>query len=163
LAFEDVHWADGSTLEVVLQLAREAPPRCLLLLTYRGDEVSPALETLLGELDRERLGAELKLSGLRLTDVDRMLRACLGEDRPTRADVLHAIHQLTEGNPFVVEEITRAALDQAGSIDRLDSLHLADFDLPRGVNEAVHRRTRGLSPQAAEVLSLAAVTGVRFD
>jgi DNA-binding CsgD family transcriptional regulator len=163
IVFEDVHWADAASLEALLQVARDATPGCLLVLTYRSDERSPALDALLAALDRERLAAEISLRRLALAEVDGMLRAILGGDRSTRADVLHVIHQLSDGNPFFVEEVTRSILDQAGSIEGLDALRLADFDLPRSVNEAVRRRTTGLSTGARELLSLAAMAGVRFD
>ncbi|HLF78023.1 MAG TPA: AAA family ATPase [Dehalococcoidia bacterium] len=163
LAFEDVHWADASSLEALLHLARRSAPALLLCLTFRSDEVGPDFKPVLDELNRERVSAEIRLAGLGVTHVDGMLKACLRTEHSTRADVLHAVHQLTGGNPFFVEEVTRSILDRAGGITALDTLKLADIDLPSGVYESVRRRTRGLTPSALELLSLAAVTGVRFD
>ena len=163
LAFEDVHWSETSSLEALLQIARAAAPGCLVILTYRSDEVSPALDAALAQLDRERLGAEVSLSRLNLAEVDRMLRAILGAERSTRADILHAVHHLTDGNPFFVEEVLRSFFDQAGSLESLESLDISAFDVPRSVNEAVRRRTQGLSKEASDVLSLASVAGARFD
>jgi DNA-binding NarL/FixJ family response regulator len=162
IAFEDLHWGDASSFDAILQLARQASPGCLLLLTYRSDEVNQALESLLAHLDRERLASEVALGPLTLTQVDRMLRAILG-GRASRGDLLHAVHQLSEGNPFFVEEVLRSLADQAGGLEAIENLRIAEIDVPRSVNEAVRRRTEGLSERARRVLSLAAVAGTRFD
>jgi DNA-binding CsgD family transcriptional regulator len=162
IVFEDLHWADDSSLDATLQLARAAIPGCLLVLTYRSDEVTPALGSLLAHLDRERLASEVTLGPLTLSQVERMLRAIVG-GRGTRGDLLHVIHQLAEGNPFFVEEVLRSLADQAGGLDSLDSLRMAEIDVPRSVNEAVRRRTQGLSERARNLLSLAAVAGTRFE
>ncbi|HEX5368789.1 MAG TPA: tetratricopeptide repeat protein, partial [Dehalococcoidia bacterium] len=54
-------------------------------------------------------------------------------------------------------------LDRAGGVQGMSTFRLSDFDLPRGVNELVQHRTRGLSAEAREILALAAVAGVSFD
>ena len=163
LAFEDVHWADSSSLAAILTIARDANPGCLIVLTYRSDERSPALDSLLADLDHDRLASEVRLGRLGLTDVDRMLGAILGQKQATRADILHVINQFTGGNPFLVEEVVRSILDRAGSLEDLADLRLTDFDVPRSVNEALRRRTETLSSTAGSLLSLAAVAGIRLD
>ncbi|HXH20526.1 MAG TPA: AAA family ATPase [Dehalococcoidia bacterium] len=162
IVFEDAHWGDTSSFDAILQVARQAVPGCLLLLTYRSDEVTPALGAFLAQLDRERLAAEVALGPLTVTQVDRMLRAILG-GRTSRGDLLHTVHQLSEGNPFFVEEVLRSLADQAGGLEGIDRLRIAEVDVPRSVEEAVKRRTAGLSERARGVLSLAAVAGLRFD
>jgi len=163
LAFEDVHWADSASLAAILEISRDATPGCLIVLTSRSDEGSAALTATLAELERERLVSEVRLNRLGLADVDKMLAAILSSGRASRADVLHLINRLSDGNPFFVEEVTRSLLERAGGIEQLDSARLTDIEVPRGVNDAVRRRTEGLSASAGEVLSLAAVAGVRFD
>ena len=47
LVFEDVHWADNATLDLVKYLGRRMPVlRALLVLSYRSDEVGPDLRRL---------------------------------------------------------------------------------------------------------------------
>ena len=53
LVFEDVHWADNATLDLVKYLGRRMPVlRALLVLSYRSDEVGPdhPLRQVLGDL-----------------------------------------------------------------------------------------------------------------
>jgi DNA-binding CsgD family transcriptional regulator len=163
LAFDDVHWADRTSLAAILDIARDATPGCLIVLTYRTDERSPALDSILAELDRERLSAEIHLARLSLADVDRMLAAILNSNTGTRADILHLVARLSGGNPFLVEEVTRSVLDRAGGIEALGSRRITEIEVPRSVNDAVRRRTEELSQGASAVLSIAAVAGVRFD
>ena len=163
LAFEDVHWADSASLVAILEIARDATPGCFIVLTLRSDEGSAALTATLADLERDRLVSEIRLNRLGLTDVDKMLAAILNSGKAARADVLHLINRLSDGNPFFVEEVTRSLLERAGGIEQLDSARLTDIEVSRSVNDAVRRRTEGLSAGAREVLSLAAVAGVRFD
>ena len=163
VTFEDVHWADSASLAAILEIARDATPGCLILLTLRSDEGSVPLNTMLAGLERERLVSEIRLNRLGLSEVDRMLAAIMNSGQGPRADVLHLINRLSDGNPFFVEEVTRSLLERVGGIEELDSARLTDVEVPRGVNDAVRRRTEALSASASEVLSLAAVAGARFD
>jgi DNA-binding CsgD family transcriptional regulator/tetratricopeptide (TPR) repeat protein len=167
LIVEDVHWADETSLDLLRSLARTTTQRpLLLLLTYRSDEVDDTLRGLLTTLDRERLGVELRLQRLSSQQLDLMLGAIFQQKRPGRAEFLELLHELTEGNPFFVEEVLRALVSagdiflDGGSWNRkpLDELHV-----PRSVDDAVRRRTAQLSPGAREVIELAAVVGRHFD
>jgi DNA-binding CsgD family transcriptional regulator len=164
---EDLHWSDDASLEVILHLARGvATQPILLLLTYRNDEVQPALAHLLAELDRNRLAAELRLDRLRPSDVDAMVRAIFGVGRAIRADFLDVLAALTDGNPFFVEE-TLKSLVASGDIFYADGAwNRKDLDvlqIPRSVQDAVRRRAAGLGEPARRALALAAVAGRRFD
>ncbi|HEU5431463.1 MAG TPA: AAA family ATPase [Thermomicrobiales bacterium] len=164
---EDVHWADDASLEALLALARRlAVLPMLLVLTYRTDEVDPSLRHLLAELDRERLASEIRLPRLTAPEADAMLRAIFDQPQPIRADFLRAIHAITDGNPFFIEEVIRA-LVAAGDIfqegGKWERRALAQLRIPRSVTDAVLRHSRHLSPEAEQVVRLAAVAGRFFD
>lgn len=83
--FEDLHWSDETTLELLLHLARRIEScHILLLMTYRNDELHPALTHFLAETDRQRLAAELVLGRLTQAEVEVMLRTILDLKRPVR-------------------------------------------------------------------------------
>ena len=98
LVIEDVHWADTATLDLIRFLARRiARVRCLILITYRDDEVdarSP-VRSLLGEAPAGSM-ERMTLAPLSLAAV-----SVLAEKRGRRGDALFA---LTAGNPFLVTE-----------------------------------------------------------
>jgi DNA-binding CsgD family transcriptional regulator/tetratricopeptide (TPR) repeat protein len=168
VVFEDLHWSDDATLDLVLHLARNAGHRTLaLLLTYRDDEVGPSLERTLAALDRARAAAEVPLRRLDDAGVGAMLRAIFG-DASGLGDALAAeLHARTDGNPFFVEELLKSLVvggdlvPQGGG--RWRARPLAQVRVPRTASEAVRRRLAGLTVAAHEVASAAAVAGRRFD
>ena len=167
LIIEDIHWSDDTSLEFLHYLARRSTTQpLLLLLTYRSDEVHPRLQHFLAQLDRERLAQELWLAHLTRDDVDAMLRAIFSQPRSARLELPDPIYALTEGNPFFVEEVLKSLI-AAGDIfymnGRWDRKPLAELRIPRSVQDALQQRTDLLSEQARRVLTLAAVTGRRFD
>lgn len=164
---EDLHWSDDSSLDCLLYLARRiAAQPIFVLLTYRTDQPHPGLRHFLAELDRGRLATELLLTPLDTVEVDAMLRAIFALNRPVRADFLHPIASLTEGNPFFVEEVLKS-LVAAGDVfytdDGWDRKPVNELRIPRTVGDAVQRRVEQLTGGARETLVLAAVAGHRFD
>ncbi|MDX1520680.1 MAG: AAA family ATPase, partial [Anaerolineae bacterium] len=167
LVIEDLHWCDDISLEVLLYLARRIATRpILLLLTYRNDEVHPALSQFLATLDRTRRTVEIGLPRLTRDDLDVMIRAIFKQSRPVRREFVEAMHALTDGNPFFVEE-TLKAMVTAGDIyfdvDMWTRKPLNEIQIPRTVQDSVQRRTETLSDAARRLLTLAAVAGRRFN
>jgi ATP/maltotriose-dependent transcriptional regulator MalT len=176
LIIEDIHWSDNSSLEFLLYLARHLPSHpILLLLTYRSEEAFPLLTPFLAKLDRERLATELKLTPLTFDEVEEMIRTILALPRVASADFLATIYEMTEGNPFFIEEMLKS-LVTAGELIYVDGKwHRASrrdesyttlperAHLPRSVQLAVQQRLDHLSAEAKDALSLAAVAGRRFD
>ncbi len=167
LSIEDLHWSDDASLEFLLYLVRHLRSRpLLLLLTYRGEEVYPALAHFLAVLDRERAALECSLTTLTMDEVHAMLRAIFQLRRPVRRDFLEALYHLTEGNPFFVEEVVKSLL-AVGDIFFTGSLWdrkpLAELHIPRSVSDAVQQRIRLLHEEAREMLELVAVVGRYVD
>jgi len=164
---EDLHWSDDTSLEFLLYLARrlERLP-LLLLLSYRPEEVRPELRHFLAECDRQRLASELPLSPLSRAEVDSMVQAIFDLPRPVRRDFLEALHGLTDGNPFFIEEVLQS-LVSAGDIFYTDGgwdrKPLAQLRIPRSVQDTVARRLAGLGPEVRKLAETAAVAGRRFN
>ena len=97
LVFEDLHWADDATLDLVAWLGRRIErTRTLLLASYRDDEIGPAhpLRRLLGALPAAQRIALPRLSA-------DAVRALVG----ARAVDAQALHRISGGNPFFVTEL----------------------------------------------------------
>jgi DNA-binding CsgD family transcriptional regulator len=167
LMVEDLHWSDETSLEFLGHLARRCTAHPLLLvLTYRHDEIGPALRNWLAQLDRERLAQEFVLTPLSRGEVAEMLQAIAALDRPAPADTLDAIYELTEGNPFFIEEVLKSLITAkafAPARVTLERQPLETLHIPRSVQDAVEQRIERLSEAARRVLTLAAVAGRRFD
>lgn len=167
VVLEDLHWCDDTTLEFLAAFARRlAAHRILLVLTYRADEVHAGLRHFLAELDRARLASECWLGPLTREDVDAMVRAIFQLDHPVRPDFLETLYELTEGNPFFIEE-TLKSLTVSGDIfqaeGRWERKDVEDLHVPRSVQDAVQRRATLVSAEARALATLAAVVGQRFD
>lgn len=167
VVIEDIHWSDDLSLEFLLELSRRfASQPIALLLTYRSDEVHQSLQYLLSQLDRERRATELNVDPLSVDEVDEMVRAIFDMQRPVRAEFLEAIFQLTEGNPYFIEEVLKS-LVASGDIfyadGEWDRKPMSEIRIPRSIQDAVQRRVANLNIATRELLELAAVMRQRFD
>ena len=76
LVFDDLHWADRPTLQLLRHLVRSpAPRRVLFLGTYRESEISDRhpLHELIGDLRREGTLRRLELGGLAEAEVGELV------------------------------------------------------------------------------------------
>ena len=103
LLFEDAHWADATSLELIdltIERVRQLP--VLGLFTFR-PEFEPAWVGL------PNVGT-LTLSRLDHKDVEHMVMRLTG-GRALPAEVMKQIVAKTDGNPLFVEELTKAVLE----------------------------------------------------
>ena len=108
VVFEDVHWADEATLDVVRLLARRlASAAVLLVLSYREGELdhSHPLRVVLGDLPGSDQVIRLELAGL-------SPRAIAELAGPGRVDA-GELHRRTGGNPFYVTEVLAAGMKRS--------------------------------------------------
>jgi DNA-binding CsgD family transcriptional regulator len=144
---EDVHWADGATLDLLRFLGRRISKLPLLLvMTYRDDEVGPnhPLAAAIGDVAN---CAEITRIGLK--SLSREAVAVLSAGSGLNAADLH---RLTGGNAFYVTEILAAGRDGPGG----DAL-------PHSVAEAVWGRLARLSDVGRDTAYAAAVCGPRAE
>ena len=147
LVLEDLHWADTSSLDLVVFLAHNVDDQPILLLsTYRADEPES------GERVR-RLGDGVRRSGsalvLELAPLGREALAELLEahaDQPLPAALTDTIATRSEGNPFFAEELLAAAGEGSA-------------ELPPGLRDVLLAREHGLGRPTQNLLRLAAAAG----
>jgi DNA-binding CsgD family transcriptional regulator/predicted negative regulator of RcsB-dependent stress response len=159
VVLEDLHWADEASLAAVEYVAyRLRSTQARLLLSYRSEEVGEGLARLLEALLRRRLADRLELGPLAKHDAAVLACMLLGDARRLPRRVLDELWELTEGNPFALEEVLRGVMQAEG--DRQDPVRLL---LPRSVADSIRRRLAILPDGAIEVVRAAAVVGRRFD
>ncbi len=167
IVVEDLHWSDETSLELFHLCARRfRGNRILLVGTYRREDHSPHLARLLARLNRERNIHEVILDRLAREPVATMVRAIFEIDRPIGRDFLDVMMALSEGNPFFVEEILKALVEQGDIAYRegkWERRTAANLRVPSSVQDAVQQRIASLDHLARPILRLAAVTGQRFD
>ena len=140
VVFEDVHWADEATLDLLRYVSRRISRiGALIVVTWRADEVGAdhSLHRLLGELPS---GATLRLE-LQPLSIEAVTRIA-GDTHDARS-----MFALTNGNPFFVTELLRAAGDT----------------VPASVREAILARRASLPTEARQVVDLVSVVPARAE
>jgi len=159
LCLDDLHWADGATLDWLVYMGRRLRgSRLLVIGAYRAEEADAV-----GELRRglARLGvlSEMRLSGLDANAVLALLRHLEGHVPGDQA-LADRLQKATGGNPFFLLETLRVLIE-AGRLPG-DLADLEDLPLPDTVRQAVEARLERLSPVARQVLEAGAILGLTF-
>ena len=155
LVLEDLHWADPSTLNLLLHLHRVAEHAPIVTLaTYRDAEVEPGgqFARTLAELRRIARPVRTELGGLSERHTHELVSALYGQS--VEPEVSHGIYIQSEGNPFFVSEIVRC---------RRDIRYASTSDVSDGVKDLITRRIGSLSDDAVVLLNIASVIGREFD
>jgi DNA-binding CsgD family transcriptional regulator/tetratricopeptide (TPR) repeat protein len=150
LVFEDMHWADPSTRDLVAFLSRNLREAAVaLLLSYRTDELHRRhpFRTVLVDLERDSRTERILLTGLSRPEIMSLLGRIT--DAPPTPDELDDLVSRTAGNPFYLEELVAASHGRGG--------------LPPTVTDAILIRVGELSPATSTVLHQAAVLGQTID
>ena len=142
LVFEDVHWADETSLDLLRFLGRRVGTlRALVIATYRDDETGPEhpLRRRLGDLATQSAVSRMDLPPLSLEAVTTLADGTGQDPR----DVLNR----TAGNAFFVSEVLQA---HGGHV-------------PATVRDSVVARSARLTEAARHALTAAAVLGPRAE
>ncbi len=134
MIFEDVHWADAATLDLIKFIGRRIlHSRLLLILSGRSDELGPMhpVTQVLGDLP--------------VSTTTRIALKPLSEDAVTDlardAEIGREVHSITSGNPFFVTELLNNRVDGYAEI-------------PTTVSDAVWARLSRLDDAARKAIEL---------
>jgi len=167
VALEDLHWADGPSIDLllaILPLANELP--LFVVATSRFDRESEGWRLISGV--RDQFGdalLEIKLDPLS-ADESRTLVANLLHIESLPQQTRDHILTKAEGNPFFVEEVIRMLIDR-GAIERRDdrwiaTAQVADVEIPDTLQGLLLARIDRLPPESKRTLRVAAVIGRQF-
>jgi class 3 adenylate cyclase/tetratricopeptide (TPR) repeat protein len=151
LVFEDLHWCDEASMDVLIETAKlvdELP--CLFLFVYRPDRQAPSwrLKQWL-ETEYPHRSTELALAPLSDEESGSLIDALIPDEDPAvRAQIL----ERTDGNPLFVEEVAAALLE-----------HHDDISIPTTLQALFTARLDALDEQAKHLLQIASVIGRSFS
>ena len=169
IVVDDLQWADPVSVELMmhlLTLADDVP--ILFLCAFRPERQSPAWQLKVrAETDFPHRYTEIVLKPLNDADTSALIAAHLRvEDMPAEAREL--IMRKSDGNPYFVEEIVRALVEQ-GAIVETDSgrrwkpgAQLSDFAIPDSLQALLVARIDRLDQEAKATLQMASVIGRSF-
>src|SRR5262245_46908543 len=135
LVFEDLHWTDEMSLEVIGELARHLSNLPLLVLAdYRADEL-PAdgiHREWRARLLSQRAADEIRLRPFTEDETGLATTLILGGELPASREVVEAVQERTNGIPLHIEELL-AALEPD---DRAEGRRLRDAHVPDTISAA---------------------------
>jgi predicted ATPase len=175
LLFEDMHWADASTVDLLTYVTTNFERLPLAILaTYRGSELRAANHPFLAlarELEAHGRARELRLDFLTLEDVREYVTLTYGS-AAFCGPLARFLHAKTEGNPLFMADLARDLRDR-GVIVR-DGEHgerwqltreLASLEgeVPASIRSMVQRKIDALTEDDRRLLVVASVQGAQFD
>jgi class 3 adenylate cyclase/tetratricopeptide (TPR) repeat protein len=158
LSFEDAHWADATSLELLdltVERVRQLP--VLALFTFRPEFEPPWIGL-------PNVGT-LTLGRLDPNDVENMVARVTG-GRALPTEVMKQIVAKTDGNPLFVEELTKAVLEtgilvEDGEGYRLEG-PLPPLAIPETLQDSLMARLDRLAP-VREIAQIGAAIGREFS
>ena len=146
LIFDDLHWADPTSLELLSMMLDEINNySCIILMSARPEFISPW---------NKKLISLITLEGLNENDVSQMVRARLGQtDLPVK--LIDTIIQKVDGNPLFAEEMISSILSE-------DEIIFNERDVPDTLRELFSNKLDRIG-EAKLTAQLASVIGRKFN
>ena len=157
MIFEDAHWTDPTSLEVLGRIVdRVRSLRVLLIVTFRSDFDPPWVgRAYVTFLAINRLGEREILT---------MIESVIG-NKPLPANIRQDIIERTDGIPLFVEEMTKAVLEaeSEGAVEHLAApVPSSALAVPASLQSSLMARLDRLGP-AKEVAQIGAAIGREFS
>lgn len=154
LVFQDLHWVDPSTLEIIDRLVTTISVPAVVVANYR-----PAFE---GALTGMR---EVQLGVLSPRQAGQVVSSLLDQEDPPD-ELTSFIVERTEGNPFFIEEIINSLIETETLVPGADGWAivgtLAEAGLPTTIRGVIAARIDRLDEDRRRVLREASVVGRQF-
>ena len=169
--FDDLHWADAPTVDVLAYLAdRFDKMKVLFVTTYRPEDLqlrkSPFLDVR-RDLQARKCCTEIQLPFLSVDDVERYLELQFpAHQLPSELGQL--IHQKTEGSPLFMADLVRYLRDREivaevdGAWSLAGSLANIENELPESIRAMIDRKLELLGKEERRVLAAASIEGAEF-
>ncbi|ANK85643.1 MULTISPECIES: AAA family ATPase [unclassified Rhizobium] len=155
MIYEDVHWIDPSSrelLDLVIDRVQRLP--ALLVVTFRPEFQAPWT-------------GQAHVTMLVLNRLDRRERAALVQQVVGNGElpneVVAEIIERTDGVPLFVEELTKAVLESGSTSTAPSRADMTVLNVPATLQASLMARLDRLGPVAKEVAQIAAVLGREFS
>jgi len=172
LFFDDLHWADDSTVDAISYLASQFDRNGFLMIaTYRESELRLARKSFLGlklNLQARNQCREIDLGCLSKAEVDSYLALEFPENI-FPADFGVKIHRRTEGHPLFMADLVRylrncQTIFKKNGVWALSStFNEAEKKLPESVRSMIQRKKDLIDEEDLRLLETASLQGYEFD
>ncbi|APZ96601.1 AAA family ATPase [Fuerstiella marisgermanici] len=164
LIFEDLHWSDYSTLDLISYMARRRQPAKLLIIgTYRPVEIilrNHALKPVKRELLSKQACCEIPLASISVEAVSEYLTKRFPEIE-TSNEIAARIHRRTDGHPLFVAEL----ISYLAAHDKLipTTTDVADAPLPENIRAMIDTQIDLVDDEQRKILEAGSIAGVEFS
>ncbi|PVY79883.1 putative ATPase [Cupriavidus alkaliphilus] len=173
LCFDDLQWADASTIALLEAFTTQRPGNLLLIAAYRdhGNDVEQRFSWLLhasraGELPVTRVAVR----PLAVWELTELVAAALNEPAPRVEALAQLVHAKTGGNPFFSYQLLRALVDDGVLAYRderagwhWDEADAAQHRYTDSVTDLITRRFARLPEAGTGLLTQLACVGIRCE
>ena len=168
--FDDIHWADISTVDLLSYLGTRGDDlRLLTIVTYRPSELLLSEHPFIGvkqELQGRGICEEIALDFLAPNDIAQYLDIEF-PDHSFPSDLIDFVHARTEGNPLFLSNVLSYLQHEGAIIDQKGwqlarSLSDIEDDIPQSIRSMIARKIDQLDDTNKRLLTTAAVQGAEF-
>lgn len=170
--FDDLHWADISTIDLLCFLAGKFDTlKVLIVVTYRPSDLLLSKHLFLQikpDLQARGVCRELLLEFLSEAEIAEYLALEFPQHR-FPAELPKLIHSKTEGSPLFMADLVRYLRDRSviantsGAWTLEQTLPDIERELPESVRGMIERKIAQLSEEDRKLLTAASVQGYEFD
>jgi DNA-binding winged helix-turn-helix (wHTH) protein/tetratricopeptide (TPR) repeat protein len=165
LVFEDLHWSDHATLDLLSLLAqRDEPARLLAIASYRPADATRQAHPLVSihkELLSRGEGSEVVLEPFSLDEVNDYLARRFPDIHVPRS-VGEALFRRTGGLPLFVSDLIEYLVAQDPGWP-LSHEPMVEKGLPQGIHRMIESEIERLSPDEQQLLDAASAIGAHFS
>jgi tetratricopeptide (TPR) repeat protein len=168
--FDDVHWADASTVDFLAYIGARGDGLCLLTIaTYRPSERFLTEHPFVGvkrELEARGVCEEIALGFLSKEDIARYLTLEF-PDHSFPEELVDFVHARTDGSPLFIVNVIRYLQDAGALIDRngwrlVTPLSEIEKEVPGSIRSMIERKIDRLDEADRRLLIAASVQGLEF-
>jgi len=170
ICFEDLHWADPSTIDLLRSILPECRFPALFLCVYR-----PTFSLFTGQKQNEmgELYRDARLTDFSPSETQKMVESLL-HTKTIPSELSQLIQEKGEGNPFYLEEIINSLIESdiltrdnsgPGGIGMFHwrlTKPIDDLDVPPTVQGVISARLDRLNNEMKQILQEASVIGREF-
>ena len=158
IIFEDLHWADPTSRELLdLTIRQSERMRVMLVATFRTENQPPWTgqpQPQVTTLSLRRLGRD---------ESGELVRGVIGSAARLSGDVIDEIVERTDGVPLFLEELTKAVIETAVAGRELMAIPATSATIPATLHASLLARLDRLGPAAKEVAQVGATIGREFS
>jgi predicted ATPase/DNA-binding winged helix-turn-helix (wHTH) protein len=173
LVFEDLHWADEGTLQLIAALARRRAPAKLMVVATcgQGEGTEHPLRAIKQSLLMRELSTEVALAPLTKTAMRELVSRELQQET-LPAGLTGFVHQHAEGNPLfaiaIVEHLiarhflVREAGEGAAEWKAAVAFAEMEAEVPERLAQMIELEIEGLSAEEQRILGAGSLMGIAF-